>query len=258
MNRIAHISSNTVVMMKRNFLHTFRNPESIVMTILLPVLVLFVFVYVFGGAIGEGGDRQAYLQYIVPGMVAMQIVFTSYMTSVSVCNDMSKGIIDRFRAMDISSFSVLTGQLFAAVLRNALGIVVMFLTALLMGFEPKADALEWFALIGMILLFVSSISWISIMLGLMANTPESASGTNMFLQFVPYVSSAFLLTSTMPRWLRVFADNQPFTPIIDTIRALILGYEAGNSPWIAVAWCVGLTIFCSTVSVYLYRHKTSK
>lgn len=258
MNRAMHTASNTLVMMKRNFLHTFRNPESIVMTIMLPILVLFVFVYVFGGAIGEGGDRQAYLQYIVPGMVAMQIVFTSYMTSVSVCNDMSKGIIDRFRAMDISSLAVLTGQLFAAVLRNALGIIVMFIAGLLMGFEPKADLMEWLALAGMIILFVSSISWISIMLGLMANSPESASGANMFLQFVPYVSSAFLVTSTMPGWLKAFADNQPFTPIVDTIRALILGYDVGRNGWIAIAWCLGLTVICSSVSMYLYRHKTSK
>lgn len=257
MNRIMHTASNTFVMMKRNFLHTFRNLESIMMTIMLPILVLFVLVYVFGGAIGEGGDRLAYLQYIVPGMVAMQVVFCSYMTSVSVCDDMSKGIIDRFRAMNISSLAVLTGQLFAAVLRNALGIVVMLITALLIGFKPTANFIEWIAVIGMMVLFVSSISWISIMLGLLANSPESASGTNMFLQFIPYISSAFLVTSTMPGWLKVFADNQPFTPIVDTIRALFLGYDVGNSGWIAIAWCVGITVICFAVSMYLYRNKTS-
>ena len=258
MNRVLHTTSNTIVMMKRNFVHTFRNPESIIMTIMLPILVLFVFVYVFGGAISEGGDRNAYLQYIVPGMVAMQIVFCSYMTSVSVCNDMSKGIIDRFRAMNINSLAVLTGQLFAAVVRNAIGIVVMLLTAFLMGFEPKANFIEWIAIVGMIVLFVSSISWISIMLGLLAKTPESASGTNMFLQFIPYVSSAFLVTSTMPGWLKKFADNQPFTPIVDTIRALFLGYEVGRSGWIAIAWCAGITFICFAVSVYVYKNKTSK
>lgn len=246
-----------VVMVKRNFLHTFRNPESIIMTIMLPILVLFVFVYVFGGAIGEGGDRYAYLQYVVPGMVAMQIVFTSYMTSVSVCSDMSKGIIDRFRAMNVSSLAVLSGQLFAAVLRNLLGIVVMLTTAFIMGFEPTRDIINWILVLGMVLLFISSISWISIMLGLMASSPESASGANMFLQFVPYVSSAFLVTETMPNWLKLFADNQPFTPIIDTIRALLLGYNVGNSAWIAIIWCLGITLISITVSMYLYRHKTS-
>ncbi len=258
MNSIMHTTYNTLVMMKRYFLHTFRNPESIIMTIMLPILVLFVFVYVFGGAIGEGGDRLAYLQYVVPGMIAMQIVFTSYMTSISICNDMSKGIIDRFRAMNISSLAVILGQLFAAVLRNALGIVGMLITALIMGFEPKANYIAWIAVIGMIILFISSISWISIMFGLLANTPESAASMNMFLQFVPYVSSAFLITSTMPGWLKVFADNQPFTPIINTIRALFLGYDVGNNGWIAIAWCVGITAICFVVSMYLYRNKTSK
>ena len=257
MSNGAHAPIRSVVMMKRNFLHTFRNPESIIMTVLLPILVLFVFVFVFGGAIGEGGDRKAYLHYVVPGMVAMQVVFTSYITSVSVCNDMSRGIIDRFRAMDISSLAVLSGQLFAAVLRNMLGVSVMLLAAVLIGFEPKAGPVEWMAIIGMIMLFVSSVSWISIMLGLLADTPESASGANMFLQFVPYISSAFLVTGTMPAWLRTFADHQPFTPIIDTLRALILGYELGSSGWIALVWCAGITLVCSIVSIYLYRHKTS-
>lgn len=258
MASLARTAGDTVVMMKRNFLHTFRNPESIIMTIMLPILVLFVFVYVFGGSIGEGGDRKAYLQYIVPGMIAMQIAFTSYMTSVSVCTDMAKGIIDRFRAMNISSTAVLGGQLFAAVLRNALGIVVMLIAAFILGFKPQADWIDWFAIVGMIFLFVSSISWISIMTGLLTNTPESASGANMFLQFVPYVSSAFLVTSTMPDWLRAFADNQPITQIVNTIRALLQGYEVGNNGWIAVAWCVGITIVCYSVSLYLYRHKSSQ
>lgn len=248
---------HTVVMVKRNFLHTFRNPESIIMTIMLPILVLFVFVYVFGGAIGEGGDRYQYLQYVVPGMVAMQIVFTSYMTSVSVCTDMSKGIIDRFRVMNISSIAVLSGQLFAAVLRNLLGIVVMLSTAMLIGFEPYKSLLNWIYILGIIVIFVSSISWISIMIGLITSTPESASGANMFLQFVPYVSSAFLVTDTMPKWLKVFADNQPFTPIIDTIRALMLGYDVGSSGWKAIIWCLGISIISIIISMYLYRHKTS-
>jgi len=258
MNVIVRNTANTLTMMKRNFLHTFRNPESLIMTIMLPILVLLVFVYVFGGAIGENGDRYSYLQYIVPGMIAMQIVFTSYMTSVSVCTDMSRGIIDRFRSMNISSLSVLTGQLFAAVLRNLLGIAGMLLTALVIGFKPNADLLAWVAILGMIVLFVSSISWISIMLGLLANSPESASGTNMFLQFVPYVSSAFLVTSTMPPWLRAFADNQPFTPIVDTIRGLFLGYDTGSSWWVAIIWCAGISLVCFVVSMYLYRNKSAR
>ena len=255
--KIKNSTSNVLVMIKRNLIHAIRNPESLVMTIFLPIMVTLLFVYVFGGALGPDGDRIEYLHFVLPGIIIMAPAFGAYMTSIGVNNDMSKGIIDRFRTMNINQSSVLTGHIFASVVRNLLGTIITILFAYLLGFKTDAILIEWFAITGMVVIYILMIAMVSLMIGLLVSNVESVAGVMMFIQFAPYVSSAFIPTETMPQALRYFADYQPFTPIANTIRGLFLGTEIGNDWIIAIAWCLGIIIVSFIVSKYTYEHKTS-
>lgn len=246
------------VMVKRDLLHLIRNSEALMMIIFLPIMVTAVFVYIFGGALGPGGDRIEYLRYVLPGILVIQPAVVAYMTGVSVNNDMSKGIIDRFRTMDISQSSVLSGHIIASLVRNLMGAIIVILFAYAIGFRTDISILHWFATAAMTMLYILMISMISMMIGLLGSNVESVSGMMMFVQFMPYVSSAFIPTETMPKVLRYFADHQPITLVINTIRGLMLGTEIG-SDWIsAIIWCIGIIFICFIISKYTYEHRTSK
>lgn len=245
------------VMVKRDLIHVLRNSESLVMTIFLPIMVTLVFVYVFGGALDEGGDRKAYLNYVLPGILIMAPAFGAYMTGIGVNNDMSKGIVDRFRSMDIRQSSVLTGHIVASLVRNLLGAVIVIVFACLIGFRTEANLIQLLGVSGMSVIYILMITMISLMVGLIGSSPESVGGIMMFVQFAPYVSSAFVPTETMPKALMYFANNQPFTPITNTIRGLLLGGEIGSDGIVALTWCIGIILLCYFVSKYVYEHKTS-
>ncbi|MDX1359173.1 MAG: ABC transporter permease, partial [Clostridia bacterium] len=231
---------------------------SLAMTIFLPIMVTLVFVYVFGGALGPGGDRIEYLKFVLPGIIIMAPAFGAYMTAVGVNNDMSKGIIDRFRTMDINQSSVLTGHIFASVIRNILGAIIIISFSYLIGFRADISLIDGLMIAGMVLIYILMITMVSLMVGLVGNSAESVGGIMMFIQFAPYVSSAFIPTETMPKALRYFADYQPFTPIVNTTRGLFFGTDIGLDWLIALAWCLGIVIVCFIISKYAYLHKTSQ
>ena len=247
--------SDSVTMIRRSLRHTVRNPDALLMAVVLPVLLMLLFVHVFGGAIETGTD---YVNYVVPGIILLCTGYGAAATAVDVASDMTEGIIDRFRSLPILSSAVLTGHVVASVARNAFSTVLVFGVAWLSGFRPTATPVEWLGVAAVLLLFVLAMSWLSVALGLLARSVEAASGFTFFVLFLPYLSSAFVPTGTMPAVLRAVADHQPVTPIIETLRGLLLGTPVGSSGWLAVAWCGGLLVVSFALSAALFRRRTAR
>lgn len=249
------IAANEVTFIARSLRHTVRNVDALIMAIVLPVILMLLFTYVFGGAIEPGGD---YVNYVVPGIILLCAGFGSASTAVDVANDMTTGIIDRFRTMPIRSFAVLTGHVVASLARNLLATAVVVVAALAVGFRPTANALEWLGAVGLIALWILAITWLYAAIGLAARSVEAASGFGFALLFVPYLSSAFVPTDTMPAFLRWIAENQPVTPIIETIRSLLMGTPMGDSAWWAVGWCLAIIVGSYLWGVWLFRRRTAR
>ncbi|MBL0800128.1 MULTISPECIES: ABC transporter permease [Streptomyces] len=230
-----------------------RDPEALFMAILLPVALMLVFVYFFGGAIDTGS---AYVTYVVPGLLVLCAGYGSAGTAMRVTEDMRTGVVDRFRSMGVTGTPMLAGHVAASVVRNILATAMVLSVALLIGFRPAADPLAWLAAAGMLLAYLVAVSWLAAGVGLLARTPEGASGFTFFLMFLPYPSSAFVQIETMPTWLHGFAEHQPVTPIIETLRALLLGEPVGSAPWAALAWCGGILLVAVAASNALFRRRT--
>jgi ABC-2 type transport system permease protein len=235
---------------------TRRNLDALLTSLLLPVmlLLLLLFVYLFGGAI-QTGTR--YVTYVVPGVLLLCAGFGASMTAVSVTDDMNGGIVDRFRSMDVSGASVLFGHVAASLVRNLASTVLVFGVAFLIGFRPSAGPLDWLAAAAVLLLFILAISWLAAAVGLLARSPEAAGGFTFLIMFLPYPSSAFVPIGTMPTWIHGLADNQPITPVIETLRGLLLGTPLGTSPWKALAWCLGILVTSAALSGVLFRRRTA-
>src|SRR5919198_3833706 len=231
-----------------------RNLEALLTSLLLPVMLMLLFVYLFGGAIHTG---TRYVTYVVPGIILLCAGFGSSTTAVAVSQDMKGGIVDRFRSMDIGGVPVLAGHVTASVVRNPASTVLVLAVAFLIGFRPSAGPLDWLAVAGVLLLYVLAISWLSAAVGLLAKSPEAASGFTFLVMFLPYPSSAFVPIDTMPGWIHGFARHQPATPVIETIRGLLLGTPLGSSPWLAVAWCGGILIASVALAAVLFRRRTA-
>lgn len=249
------VLSDSWAMLRRNLVHITRSPDTMLMALALPIMLMVLFVYVFGGAIDTGS---AYIDYVVPGIVLLCAAFGSSTTAVSVSSDMTDGIIDRFRTLPIAGSAVVNGHVLASVVRNLITTAVVVGVALLMGFRPTADPLRWLAAIALVALFVLALSYVSTALGLLAANPEAAGGFTFAILFLPYVSSAFVPTDTMPAWLHWFAANQPVTPIIETVRGLLTGTPIGDSAWAAVGWCAAITVVGFAAATTLYRRRTSR
>ncbi|MGW5864541.1 ABC transporter permease [Streptomyces sp. NPDC055239] len=236
--------SNT--MLRRNLLHARRYPSLTLNLLLTPVMLLLLFVYIFGDVMSTGiggGDRSDYIAYIVPGLLLMTIGSTTIGTAVSVSTDMTEGIMARFRTMAIHRGSVLIGHVVGSVLQCIASVVLMGAVAVAIGFRSTdASALEWLAAFGLLTLFALSLTWIAVGMGMVSPNAEAASNNAMPLIFLPLISSAFVPIDAMPGWFQPIAEYQPFTPAIETLRGLLLGTEIGNNGWIAVAWCVGLAV----------------
>jgi ABC-2 type transport system permease protein len=230
-----------------------RNIDALITSLMLPVMLMLLFVYLFGGAIQTG---TAYVTYVVPGVLLLCAGFGASMTAISVSHDMTTGIIDRFRSMDIGGASVLTGHVVASVARNLVSTVLVFGIAFLIGFRPVAGPLDWLAAVGVLLLFILAISWLSAAVGLLARSPEAAGGFTFFVMFLPYPSSGFVPIDTMPSWIHGFAQHQPVTAVIETMRGLLLDLPLGASPWRAVAWCGGIIVASVALSGVLFRART--
>ena len=240
-------------MFHRCQLSAMRKPDTIVTSIFVPVIMMLLFVFVFGGAMEVG--EFSFVNFIVPGVILQCISQCAASTAVTINDDMTKGIFDRFRSMPIAKSAVLTGHVLAAMVRNIITTVVVFLVAFLIGFRPSASFTDWLLIAGVLLLFMLAFTWISVIIGVVAKNSESASGMTILAALLPYLSSGFAPIDTMPAALRVFATHQPMTPVIDTVRALTLGFPLDGSLMPAILWCAGISIVCAIIGTRLYQRK---
>ena len=230
-------------MLRRNLLHARRYPSLTLNLLLTPVMLLLLFVYIFGDTMSAGAGRSAYVAYIVPGILLMTIGSTVIGTAVSVSTDMNEGIIARFRTMAIHRSSILFGHVVGSVLQTLISVVLVGAVAAAMGFRSTgATALEWLAAFGLLALVALAFTWIAVGMGLGSPNAEAASNNAMPLILLPLISSAFVPLDSMPGWFQPIAEYQPFTPAIETLRGLLLGSEIGNNGWIALAWCLALAV----------------
>jgi ABC-2 type transport system permease protein len=230
-----------------------RNIEALITSLALPVMLMLMFVYLFGGAIHTG---TAYATYIVPGVILLCAAFGSASTAVTVSQDMKGGIIDRFRSMDIGGAAMIAGHVVASVARNLASSVIIFGIGLAIGFRPHASVGQWIGVVGILVLFMTAISWLAAAAGLLASSPEAANGFTFIFMFLPYASSAFVPIATMPAWLHGFARHQPSTPIIESIRTLLAGDPSGGDIVRAIIWCAVILIVAVTGSIVAFRRRT--
>lgn len=233
--------------------HSLRNLDILLTAVMQPLATLIIFVYMFGGAI-SGGDAN-YINYVVPGIIILTVGYCASFTAISVNTDLSKGIIDRFRSMPISRSSVLTGHVLASVARNCIATLVVVIVAIFMGLRFTAGPIEWIIAIGILLLYMLVITWLSVFFGLIASSPDSATTVGFLVLILPYLSSGFVPTDTIPGVLRVFAVNQPLTPIIETLRSLLIYSSVGEHLLPSVLWCAGLLVVTYIGSMVIYDRK---
>ncbi|MFI9835302.1 ABC transporter permease [Streptomyces sp. NPDC051913] len=247
MSALALTVRDSSTMVRRNLLHVRRYPSMTLNLLLTPVMLLLLFVYVFGdvmsAGIGGSADRSAYIAYLVPGLLLMTIGGTTIGTAVSVAMDMTEGIIARFRTMAIHRGSVLVGHVVGSVLQCVMSVVLVGAVGVAIGFRSTdATVLEWLAAFGLLTLFALALTWIAVGMGLVSPNAEAASNNAMPLIFLPLISSTFVPVDAMPGWFQPIAEYQPFTPAIETLRGLLLGTEIGHNGWLALAWCLGLAV----------------
>ncbi|NIH87122.1 ABC transporter permease [Amycolatopsis granulosa] len=231
--------TDAAIMLRRNFKHTLRNPVALFNSILMPLIMMLIFVYVFGDAFDVGVD---YIDYAVPGMLMMTVSYGLSATSAAVSSDMAKGIINRFKVMDVSRGAVLTAHVVATMVRTLLALAVVLGVGLLLGFSPAATFPQWLGVVGVLVLTVFAVSWLTVALGLAAKTPESAGFATVPLIMLPFLSSAIVPADKMGPGIREFAEYQPFTPVIETVRGLFTGAPSAGSAIAAMAWCAGIAI----------------
>jgi ABC-2 type transport system permease protein len=247
--------SDTMVMSGRMLRHNFRSVDTIITIIAMPIMIMLMFVYVFGGSIDTGPVD--YINYVAPGIILMCISTGTAYTAFRLNNDVTKGIVERFRSMPIAKSSILGGHVLTSVVFNAFSTVMILLFSLIIGFRSNTGITGWLLATGILLLFTLAMTWIAVMFGLWANSAEGAGVYSYLLLGLLFISSGFAPTASMPRMVRLFAENQPMTPIIDSVRVLLLNKSSGNSAWIAVLWCSGLLIASYIASMQIYKHKTA-
>lgn len=247
----SHALTDTAVLTGRSLRHVLRSPDTIVTTALMPIAMMLLFVFVFGGAIDTGGA--AYVDYLLPGILLVTVASGIAYTAYRLFLDMKGGIIDRFRSMPISSASVLWSHVLTSLVSNAVSLALVVGVALLLGFRSPASPLAWLGVAGILMLFTLALTWIAVIAGLAAKTIDGASAFSYPLIFLPFVSSAFVPTETMPGPVRWFAENQPVTSIVGTIRALLTQQPVGGQIWVALAWCLVILVVAATIAVTLFR-----
>ena len=251
--------TDSKTMLRRNLRRMRRNPGLTLFVAGMPIVFLLLFVYVFGGALGaglpgaSGGGRSAYADYLAPGILLFTIVGGAQLTAIAVSMDMTEGIVARFKTMAVWRGAVLAGHVIASMIQTLLAMVLVLAVALAVGFRPDASALEWLAAAGVVAFLTFALTWLSVALGLVAKSVESASNLPMFLMLLPFLGSGFVPTDSMPAGLRWFADHQPFTPVNETLRGLLLGTHIGGDAIVALAWCALITVAGYAWSLDLYN-----
>ncbi len=248
-----HFFSDTRVMLGRSLRHITRSLDTIITTTIMPIAFMLLFVYVFGGAIKAGSG--SYVNYLLPGILLITIASGISYTGYRLFLDMQSGIFERFHSMPIARSSVLWGHVLTSVVSNVISMAVVVLVALLMGFRSSAGVLAWLAVAGILILFTLTLTWIAMIAGLSAKSVDGAGAFSYPLIFLPFISSAFVPTATMPGPVRAFAENQPVTSIVNSIRALFEQQPVGSEIWVALAWCVGILIIASALAMAAYRRK---
>jgi ABC-2 type transport system permease protein len=247
-----HELRGTGVLLGRAMKLSLRNVDGLITALVLPVLLMLMFVYLFGGAIQPGGS---YVNYVLPGVVLVCLGFGAATTAVTVAQDMRTGIIDRFRSMDLRGEALINSHVVASVVRNLVSAILVVLVALAIGFRSSADVARWAGAAGILALYALAMSWFAAAVGVAVRSAEAANGVTFFVSFLPYPSSAFVPVSTMPSWLQGFARSQPATAVIDTVRGLTTGHAVGAAAWHAVVWSVGILIVSVAATGALYRRR---
>jgi ABC-2 type transport system permease protein len=247
MTTLSYTVADSATMLRRNLKHALRYPSLTLIVAGMPIVFLLLFVYVFGGTLGAGlggvsGGRAEYAEYLAPGLLVLAIASAAQGTAISIAMDMTEGIITRFRTLSIARAAVLAGHVVGAVIQTMIGLALVVGVALLVGFRPDAGLVEWLAALGLLALVSLALSWLSVAMGLATKSVEAASNLPMPLLLLPFLSSGFVPTESMPAGLSWFAEHQPFTPIIETLRGLLTGTAIGSSGVVAVAWCVAISV----------------
>ncbi|WP_160717012.1 ABC transporter permease [Chitinophaga solisilvae] len=241
------------VMMGRSLRHIFRSMDTIITVTIMPIAMMLLFVYVLGGAIQTGTDN--YVNYLLPGIMLIAIANSIGYTSFRLFTDVQRGIFERFNSMPVARSAALWGHVLTSLVSNAISLTVIVLVALLMGFRSSAGVFSWLAVAGILALFTLALTWVAAISGLSAKTIDGASAIAYPIHFLPLISSAFVPTSTMPRGVRAFAENQPVTSIVDAIRSLLSNQPVGSEIWVALAWCVGIMIWAYIFAMIVYRKR---
>ncbi|MEU3920638.1 ABC transporter permease [Streptomyces sp. NPDC029004] len=260
MSTLTYAVHDSMTMLRRNLKHAIRYPSVGFGSAMTPILMLLLFVYAFGDSIGAGmgGGRDAYLNYLTPGIIIVGVAAGSMSTSIAVCSDMTEGIINRFRTMNITRSSFMTGHVIGSVVQTMVSAVLVVGVALAVGFRSGATPLEWLAAAGLLVAIAFAVTWLSTALGLISKTVESASNKPLLVQFLPFLGSAFVPAESMSPGLRWFAEYQPFTPMTETLRGLLSGSEIGNDGWISLAWCAGIALVGYVWSRSLFNGGTTR
>jgi ABC-2 type transport system permease protein len=248
-----HFFSDMGVMLGRSMRHIFRSMDTIITVTIMPIALMLLFVYVFGGAIQTGTDN--YVNYLLPGILLIAIANGISYTAFRLFMDMQRGILERFHSMPIARSTVLWGHVLTSLVSNAISVVIIILVALIMGFHSSAGLLPWLAVAGILALFTLALTWVAVIAGLSAKSVDGASAFAYPIIFLPFISSAFVPTESMPSVVRAFAENQPVTSIVEAIRALLSGQPVGNDIWVALAWCVGILLVAYFFAMRVYKKR---
>jgi ABC-2 type transport system permease protein len=245
--------SDMSVMLGRSMRHIFRSMDTIITVTIMPIMFMLLFVYVLGGAIQTGTPN--YVNYLLPGILLIAIASGISYTAYRLFLDMQRGLFERFHSMPIARSTVLWGHVLTSLVSNAISVVVIILVALIMGFRSPAGVLAWLAVAGILVLFTLALTWIAAIAGLSAHTMDGAIAFSYPIIFLPFISSAFVPTASMPGPVRAFAENQPVTSIVDAIRSLLAGQPAGHEIWIALAWCLGIMLVAYFFAMRAYKKR---
>jgi ABC-2 type transport system permease protein len=248
-----HFFADTAALTGRSLRHITRSLDTIITTVVTPIAIMLMFVYVFGGAIDTGSV--SYVDYMLPGILLITIASGIAYTAVRLCTDMQSGLFERFQSMPIARSGVLWAHVLSSLVANLISLVVVVLVALVMGFRSGAGVTAWLGVGGILMLFTLALTWIAVIPGLTAKSVEGASAFAYPLIFLPFISSAFVPTDSMPGAVRAFADHQPVTSIVDAIRALFAGQPVGSDIWVALGWCVGVLVVAYGCAMLTYRRR---
>ncbi len=250
---------DTMIMVKRQLVHGLRYPVFFYI-VGMPLVLLLLFTYVFGGTLGRGigGDSGDYLDYLLPGLLVLTLAGGMQLTALSVSQDMNEGIVSRFRSMPISRGSVLAGHVIGNGIQQFLAVIVVLLVGVALGFRPTATGIDYLALAGFVLVLLVALGWLAVAMGVQAKSVEAASNLPMIVVMFPFMGSGFVPTDSMPEWMQVFAEVQPFTPFIETVRGLLMGTEIGPDWWVSLLWCAGLAALGYVWARLKYEHRTAR